>query len=55
MRIEDIITELKTFYKDDIAYRDLERHLDGTDVDRWTTALECSRQQLFDGVAIRLA
>jgi len=34
MRVADIIGELKTFYKDGVQYRALDRHLTELDVER---------------------
>ena len=55
MRVDDIITELKTLYEDGVFYKDLRRHLGEADVERWTTILGCSRSQLFDLIAMHLA
>jgi hypothetical protein len=55
MQVADIIGELKTIYKDGAHYRDLDRHLTETDVERWTAISGWSRSQLFDGIAKYLA
>jgi len=55
MRMADIIGELKTFYKDGVHYRALDRHLTEADVERWTAASSWSRSQLFDEIATYLA
>ena len=52
MKASDIIDELKTFYKDGVEYRSLDRHLSDADVERWTGACGWSRSQLFDEIAI---
>ena len=54
MLVADIIGE-KTFYKDGVHYRDLERHLTEADVERWIAASGWSRSQLFDEIAMYLA
>ena len=55
MKASDIIDELKTFYKDGVEYRSLERHLTEADVERWSSECGWSRSQLFDEIAQRLA
>ncbi len=55
MEVSEIIRELKTYYKDDVAYRDLDRHLKGADVDRWCTLCGSTRFQLFEALAECLA
>jgi hypothetical protein len=55
MRVDDIISELRALYKDGVHYRDVEHHLDEADVERWMIIFGCSRSQLFDGIAMRLA
>lgn len=55
MNAFDVINELKTFYKDGVDYRNLDRHLTETDVERWSTECGWSRSQLFDEIAKRLA
>jgi hypothetical protein len=55
MNASDIIAELKMFYKDDVAYLDLDRRLTEEDVQRWSTACGWSRRQLFDEIAKCLA
>jgi hypothetical protein len=55
MEASDIIGELKTFYKQGVHYRDLDRHLTEADVLRWSSEAGCSRSQLFDGIAKSLA
>jgi hypothetical protein len=55
MQVADMISELKTFYKDGVHYRDLDRHLTEADVERWTAASGWSRSQLFDEIATCLA
>jgi hypothetical protein len=55
MQVVDIIGELKTFYKDGVHYRALDRHLTEADVERWTAASGWSRSQLFDEIATYLA
>jgi hypothetical protein len=55
MKASDIIGELKTFYKDGVEYRSLDRHLLEADVERWSNLCGWSRSQLFDEIAIRLA
>jgi len=55
MDVSEIIRELKTYYKDDVAFRDLARHLKGADVDRWCTLRGCTRFQLFEAIAEHLA
>jgi hypothetical protein len=51
----DIIDELKTFHKEGVEYRSLERHLTEADVERWSNLCGWSRSQLFDEIAKRLA
>jgi hypothetical protein len=51
----DIISELKTFYKQGVDYRDLDRHLTEADVHRWSSQVGCSRSQLFEVIAGSLA
>jgi hypothetical protein len=55
MNASDIIDELKTFYKDGIEYRSLDRHLTEADVERWSDACGWLRSQVFDEIAKRLA
>jgi len=55
MNASDIIDELKTFYKDGVDYRNLDRHLTETDIERWSSECGWPRSQLFDEVAKRLA
>jgi hypothetical protein len=55
MNAFDVINELKTFYKDGVDYRNLDRHLTETDVERWSCECGCPRSQLFDEIAKRLA
>ena len=55
MNASDIIDELKTFYKDGVEYRSLDRHLTEADVERWSNVSGWSRSQLFDEIAMRLA
>ena len=55
MKASDIIDELKTFHKDGVEYRSLERHLTEADVERWSSECGWSRSQLFDEIAQRLA
>ena len=55
MNAFNIIEELKTFYKDGVAYRDLDRHLTEADVERWSSKCDRPRSQLFDEIAKRLA
>ncbi|WP_348261176.1 hypothetical protein P8935_15375 [Telmatobacter sp. DSM 110680] len=55
MKAAHIIDELKTFYKEGVEYRSLERHLTEEDVERWRNACGCSRSQLFDEIAKGLA
>jgi hypothetical protein len=55
MEVVDIISELKTVYRDGVAYRALERHLGEKDVERWAAARRCTRTQLFDEIATCLA
>jgi hypothetical protein len=55
MNASDVIDELKTFYKDGVDYRDLDRHLTEKDVERWSSECGWPRSQLFDEVAKRLA
>jgi len=55
MEVFDIISELKTFYIDEVPYRDLDRHLTEVDVLRWSTKSGWSRRQLFDEIAKYLA
>ncbi|MGA9985578.1 MAG: hypothetical protein WBP95_19050 [Acidobacteriaceae bacterium] len=55
MQVADIISELKTVYRDGVAYRALERHLSEEDVERWAAARCCTRSQLFDEIATYLA
>ncbi|MGC8549270.1 MAG: hypothetical protein ACP5M4_06175 [Acidobacteriaceae bacterium] len=55
MEVSDIIRELKTFYKEGVAYRDLDRHLTDADVDRWRAVLGWTRFQLFEEIAECLA
>ncbi len=55
MKSSDIIDELKTFYKDGVEYRSLDRHLSEADVERWSSACSWSRSQLFDEIAKLLA
>ena len=55
MKASDIIDELKTFHKEDVEYRSLERHLTEEDVERWSNACGWSRPQLFDEIAKCLA
>ena len=55
MKASDVIDELKTFYKDGVEYRCLERHLTEADVERWRSECGWSRSQLFDEIAKLLA
>jgi len=55
MRVADIIGELKTFYKDGVQYRALDRHLTESDVERWTAVSGRSRSELSDEIATCLA
>jgi len=55
MEVSDIVRELKTFYKDGVAYRDLDRHLTDADVGRWSTVRGWTRSQLFEEIAEYLA
>ena len=55
MKASDIIDELKTFYKDGVEYRSLDRHFTEADVERWSSVCGWSRSQLFDEIAKRLA
>jgi hypothetical protein len=55
MRASDIIDELKTFYKDGVEYRSLQRHITEADVERWSSECGWSRSQLFDEIAKLLA
>jgi hypothetical protein len=55
MNASDIIDELKTFHKEGVEYRSLERHLTEADVERWSRACGWSRSQLFDEIAKLLA
>lgn len=55
MEMSDIVRELKAIYKDGIPYRDLDRHLTESDVQRWNTMCGGPRSQLFDAIAGRLA
>ena len=55
MNVSDIISELKTFYKDGIDYRDLDRHLTEADVLRWSAVAGWSRSQVFEEIAKFLA
>jgi hypothetical protein len=55
MKASDIIDELKTFYKDGVEYRSLERHLTEEDGERWSDMCGWSRSQLFDEIAKSLA
>jgi hypothetical protein len=55
MKASDIIDELKTFYKDSVEYRSLDRHLTEADVERWRNVCGWSRSQFFDEIAVRLA
>ena len=52
MKASDIIDELKTFYKDGVEYRSLERHLTEADVERWSSECGWSRSQLFDEICL---
>jgi hypothetical protein len=55
MEASDIMGELKTFYKQGVNYRDLDRHLTEADVLRWSSEVGCSQYQLFDEIAKSLA
>ncbi len=55
MKASDIIDELKTFYKDGVEYRSLDRHLREADVERWSSVCGWSRSQLIDEIAMGLA
>ena len=55
MKASDIIGELKTFYRDGVAYLALDRHLTEQDVQRWSIVCGWSRSQLFDEIAKCLA
>jgi hypothetical protein len=55
MKASDIIDELKTFYKDGVEYRFLDRHLTEADIERWRNVCGWSRSKLFDEIAMRLA
>jgi hypothetical protein len=55
MKTAHVIDELKTFYKEGVEYRSLERHLTEADVERWRNACGWSRSQLFDEIAKSLA
>jgi hypothetical protein len=55
MRGSDIIDELKTYYKEDVEYGFLDRHLTEADVERWCNLSGWNRPQLFDEVAMCLA
>ena len=55
MEAFDIISELKTFYIDEVPYPALDRHLTEADVVRWSTGRGWSRRQLFDEIAKCLA
>lgn len=55
MKAPDIIDELRTFYKDGVAYSSLDRHLTEGDVERWRSECGWSRRQLFEEIAARLA
>jgi hypothetical protein len=55
MEASHVIDELKTFYKSGVHYRDLDRHLTEADILRWSSAVGCSRSQLFDEIARLLA
>jgi hypothetical protein len=55
MNASDIIDELKTFYKDDVEYRSIDRHLNEADVERWCNVCGWPRSQLFDEIAKCLA
>jgi hypothetical protein len=55
MEVADIIHELKTVYRDGVAYLALEYHLAEGDVERWAVACRCTRTQLFDEIAVCLA
>jgi hypothetical protein len=55
MEVLDIITELKTIYKNGVPHRDLDRHLTEADVLRWSTLYGWSRSELFEKIAEFLA
>jgi hypothetical protein len=55
MEAFDIISELKTIYKDGVPYSQLDRHLTEADVLRWSTLHGWSRSQLFEEIAKFLA
>jgi hypothetical protein len=55
MQVADMIDKLKTWYKDGVPYRALDRHLTEADVERWTATSGWSRSQLFDEIATCLA
>jgi hypothetical protein len=55
VEVSAIIRELRTFYKDDVAYRDLDRHLTEADVDRWSSVFGWPRSQVFEAIAKLLA
>jgi hypothetical protein len=55
MEAADIIGELKTFYKQGVHSRDLDRHLTEADVLRRSNEVDWSRSQLFDEIAKSLA
>ena len=51
----DLISELKTIYKDGVPYSELDRHLTEADVIRWSTLPGWSRSRYFEEVAKCLA
>jgi hypothetical protein len=55
MNAANIIDELRTFHKEGVEYRSLERHLTEADVERWSSACGWSRSQFFDEIAKGLA
>ena len=55
MEAFDIISELKTIYKDGVPYSALDRHLTEGDILRWSTLHGWSRSQVFEEIAKFLA
>jgi hypothetical protein len=55
MEAFDIISDLKTIYRDGVPYADLDRHLTEADVLRWCTIGGRSRSQVFEEIAKFLA
>src|SRR5260370_37740423 len=55
MEAFDIISDLKTIYRDGVPYADLDRHLTEEDVLRWSTLHGWSRSEFFEEIAKFLA